>query len=47
MEEKSYSSQVKKAANCAIYTALMLILVKGFAWWETGSVSMLASIVDL
>ncbi|MDH3002380.1 cation diffusion facilitator family transporter [Pasteurella multocida] len=46
MEEKSYSSQVKKAANCAVYTALMLILVKGFTWWETGSVSMLASIVD-
>lgn len=43
---KSYSSQVKKAANCAVYTAFMLILVKGFAWWETGSVSMLASIVD-
>ncbi|MGY4677435.1 cation diffusion facilitator family transporter [Pasteurella sp. P03HT] len=46
MEEKLYSAQVKKAANCAVYTALMLILVKGFAWWETGSVSMLASVVD-
>ncbi|GJH41938.1 cation diffusion facilitator family transporter [Pasteurella canis] len=46
MEEKIYSSQVKKAANCAVYTALMLIVVKGFAWWETGSVSMLASVVD-
>ncbi|AKD37964.1 hypothetical protein I926_03180 [Pasteurella multocida subsp. multocida OH4807] len=46
MEEKLYSSQVKKAANCAVYTALMLILVKGFAWWETGAVSMLASVVD-
>lgn len=46
MEEKIYSSQVKKAANCAVYTALMLIVVKSFAWWETGSVSMLASVVD-
>ncbi|SUC08863.1 cation-efflux pump FieF [Pasteurella canis] len=46
MEEKIYSSQVKKAANCAVYTALMLIVVKGFAWWETASVSMLASVVD-
>ncbi|GJJ80254.1 cation-efflux pump FieF [Pasteurella canis] len=46
MEEEIYSSQVKKAANCAVYTALMLIVVKGFAWWETGSVSMLASVVD-
>ncbi|WP_249960810.1 cation diffusion facilitator family transporter [Histophilus somni] len=44
--ERIYSQQVKKAANLAIFTALLLILVKSFAWWQTSSVSMLASITD-
>ncbi|MBN6709822.1 cation diffusion facilitator family transporter [Haemophilus haemoglobinophilus] len=44
--ERIYSQQVKKAAHLAIFTALLLILVKSFAWWETSSVSMLASITD-
>ncbi|URL01642.1 cation diffusion facilitator family transporter [Avibacterium sp. 20-126] len=44
--QEVYSKQVKRAANCAIFTALLLILVKGFAWWKTDSVSMLASITD-
>ena len=43
---QAYSASVKKAANFAILTASVLILVKGFAWWKTGSVSMLASITD-
>ncbi|HBO39556.1 MAG TPA: divalent metal cation transporter FieF [Pasteurellaceae bacterium] len=42
----AYSVQVKRAAFFAVLTALILILVKGFAWWKTGSVSMLASITD-
>ncbi|KYK89558.1 iron transporter, partial [Aggregatibacter actinomycetemcomitans serotype d str. SA508] len=42
----AYSAQVKKAAHFAIITALILILAKGIAWWQTGSVSMLASITD-
>ncbi|EGY33239.1 ferrous-iron efflux pump FieF [Aggregatibacter actinomycetemcomitans serotype e str. SC1083] len=42
----AYSAQVKKAAHFAILTALILIVVKGIAWWQTGSVSMLASITD-
>lgn len=41
-----YSTQVKKAAVFAILTATFLIIIKGIAWWETGSVSMLASITD-
>ena len=41
-----YSKQVKRAAIFAILTALLLIIVKGFAWWQTGSVSILASITD-
>lgn len=46
MPASEYSSQVKKAAHFAIITALILIIVKGIAWWQTGSVSMLASITD-
>ncbi|WP_109078177.1 cation diffusion facilitator family transporter [Aggregatibacter kilianii] len=42
----AYSAQVKKAAHFAILTALILIVIKGVAWWQTGSVSMLASITD-
>lgn len=30
----------------AVFTACVLILAKGIAWWRTGSVSMLASITD-
>lgn len=41
-----YSAQVKKASHFAVCTALLLVMVKGFAWWKTGSVSMLASITD-
>ncbi len=41
-----YSVRVKRAAVLATLTALLLIVVKGFAWWQTGSVSMLASITD-
>lgn len=41
-----YSTQVKKAAVFAILTAAFLIIIKSIAWWETGSVSMLASITD-
>ncbi|MFU2089579.1 cation diffusion facilitator family transporter [Avibacterium avium] len=44
--QELYSKQVKRAAHCAIFTALLLILIKGFAWWKTDSVSMLASITD-
>ncbi len=43
---RDYSLQVKKAANLAVFTALVLMLSKGAAWWRTGSVSMLASITD-
>lgn len=41
-----YSVQVKRAALWAVVTAFALILIKGFAWWRTGSVSMLASVTD-
>lgn len=41
-----YSVQVRHAALWAVVTAFALILIKGFAWWRTGSVSMLASVTD-
>lgn len=41
-----YSVQVRRAALWAVVTAFALILIKGFAWWRTGSVSMLASVTD-
>lgn len=43
---QDYSVRVKRAALLATLTASVLIAVKGFAWWRTDSVSMLASITD-
>lgn len=45
MYEK-YGRLVRRASIFAVCTALSLILIKGVAWWQTGSVSMLASIID-
>ncbi|AWX15796.1 divalent metal cation transporter FieF [Mergibacter septicus] len=41
-----YSSQVKRAAFLAIFTAFFLVIIKAVAWWKTGSVSILAAITD-
>ncbi|TCJ97834.1 ferrous-iron efflux pump FieF [Volucribacter psittacicida] len=43
---QNYSHYVKRASILAVITAIMLIIVKGIAWWLTDSVSMLASITD-
>ncbi len=45
MYEK-YGRLVRRASLLAVCTALCLILIKSVAWWQTGSVSMLASIID-
>ncbi|KGE04647.1 cation diffusion facilitator family transporter [Pseudohaliea rubra] len=37
---------LKLATNASVLTAAVLILVKALAYWETGSVSILASFVD-
>lgn len=42
----SYARWVKFAALSAAATALTLLLLKIIAWWYTGSVSLLASLVD-
>lgn len=44
--EKQYTRLVKRAANLAIFVACSLILIKAFAWWHTGSVSILAAMTD-
>ncbi|WP_130832662.1 CDF family cation-efflux transporter FieF [[Erwinia] mediterraneensis] len=42
----SYGKLVKRAALAATFIASLLLLVKIFAWWYTGSVSLLAALVD-
>lgn len=44
--QPSYGRLVKRAALGATILASVLLLVKIFAWWYTGSVSLLASLVD-
>lgn len=45
MNEK-YNKLVKRAANLAIVVAIVLIVIKAFAWWKTGSISILAAMTD-
>lgn len=44
--ETNYEKLVKRAANFAIIIATVLILIKGFAWWQTGSMAILAAMTD-
>ncbi|WP_145524428.1 CDF family cation-efflux transporter FieF [Yersinia rohdei] len=41
-----YARLVKAAALCATGLASTLLIIKIFAWWHTGSVSLLAALVD-
>ena len=41
-----YARLVKAAALCATGLASTLLIIKIFAWWHTGSVSVLAALVD-
>lgn len=43
---QTYAKLVNRAAWLAMITASILLLVKIVAWWKTGSVSLLASLVD-
>ncbi len=43
---EQYGRLVKTAALSATVLATSLLIVKVFAWWHTGSVSLLASLVD-
>ncbi|WP_159566816.1 CDF family cation-efflux transporter FieF [Budvicia diplopodorum] len=43
---EQYGRLVKRAAVCATLTASVLLVVKVVAWWLTGSVSLLAALVD-
>lgn len=44
--DKNYSKLVNSAAWAAMIIATILLLVKLIAWWQTNSVSLLASLVD-
>lgn len=44
--EQQYIKYVKRAANLAILVAGVLIVSKALAWWQTGSVTLLASMTD-
>lgn len=44
--EKQYQEQVKRAAKFAVLVAGVLIIVKVFAWWKTGSITILAAMTD-
>ena len=43
---QSYGRLVSRAAIAATVTASCLLIIKIFAWWYTGSVSILAALVD-
>ncbi|MDE4006667.1 cation diffusion facilitator family transporter [Glaesserella parasuis] len=44
--EKQYNQYVKRAANFAVIVAATLIIAKAFAWWQTGSMAILAAMTD-
>jgi ferrous-iron efflux pump FieF len=44
--QEDYVKYVKRAANLAILVAGILILIKALAWWQTGSVTLLATMTD-
>lgn len=44
--KQQYAKEVKRAANLAVLVAAILILVKIFAWWKTGSIAILAVMAD-
>lgn len=43
---QEYEKYVKRAATLAIAVALTLIVIKAFAWWQTGSMAILAAMTD-
>lgn len=46
MMAQEYNQQVKRAAHFAVFVAGILIIVKAFAWWQTGSMTILAAMTD-
>ena len=43
---ENHSRLMHRVASASVMVALTLILVKTYAWWLSGSVSLLASLVD-
>ncbi|PIJ49889.1 divalent metal cation transporter FieF [Erwinia sp. OLTSP20] len=46
MEQQQYGRLVSRSAFAATVMAVTLLVIKIFAWWYTGSVSLLAALVD-
>ncbi len=46
LTNQSSNSLIKLAATASVLTAVILLSVKAYAWWISGSVSVLASLVD-
>lgn len=44
--QQEYTKYVKRAASFAIVVAVVLIVIKAFAWWQTGSMAILAAMTD-
>lgn len=44
--EQQYTHYVKRAAQFAVFTSFSLIVIKGIAWWKTGSITILAAMTD-
>lgn len=44
--KQQYQHYVKRAAIFAVIISTLLIIVKGIAWWRTGSVAILAAMTD-
>lgn len=42
----SEQRMLKLAASASVFTAVLLLVVKAYAWWVSGSVSVLASLAD-
>ena len=43
---QSEQRMLKMAASASVFTAVLLLVVKTYAWWVSGSVSVLASLAD-
>ncbi|PVX39220.1 ferrous-iron efflux pump FieF [Pasteurella langaaensis DSM 22999] len=44
--QQQYQHYVKRAASFAVIVSTSLIIVKGIAWWKTGSLAILAAMTD-
>ena len=46
MDAEEGARLLRLATHLSVSVALVLIIAKGYAWWQTDSVAILASLVD-